>query len=199
MPAELELKLAIDASDIEAFVRLTETLGWQVQSQQRLNNTYFDTPDQALRRERVALRVRQAGERWIQTLKTAGTIDSNGVSRRGEWEWDLPDSSLNADLLAEYLPTAIDLEQLAPLFTTDFHRTTWLVKEQGSSIEVALDRGAISAAGRELPISEVELELKSGEPDHLVQLADKLKESVRLRVDTLSKAQRAQALLQGDL
>lgn len=199
MPAELELKLAIDASDVEAFIRLTETLGWQVHSHQRLTNTYFDTPDQALKRERVALRVRQAGERWIQTLKTSGVVDSTGISRRGEWEWDLPSCSLDKVLVAEYLPASLDLEQLAPLFTTDFHRTTWMVTEQGTSIEVALDRGAIRGANRELPISEVELELKNGDANHLVQLADKLKEHISLRVDTGSKAQRAQALIDGGL
>ena len=55
---------------------------------QQLHNVYYDTPDQALRRQKVALRVRrQSGgpatrAQWILTLKTAGT-SVGGLSQRG--------------------------------------------------------------------------------------------------------------------
>ncbi|HCL37363.1 MAG TPA: CYTH domain-containing protein, partial [Marinobacter hydrocarbonoclasticus] len=41
-----------------------------------------------------ALRVRQAGDRYIQTLKTQGEF-VNGAHRRQEWEWDLPGPDLD--------------------------------------------------------------------------------------------------------
>jgi hypothetical protein len=53
--------------------------------------------------------------------------------------------------------------ELVPLFTTDFTRNFWvLVPQEGTRIEVALDRGKIVAGERQEPICEVELELLEG-------------------------------------
>jgi len=195
MPAELELKLEISPESVGDFLEATQALGWRQDDEQFLANCYFDTPDQALQRERIALRVRKAGGRWIQTLKTAGTVDANGISHRGEWEWEVANGELDTKLLGELLPASIDSHSLTPRFTTDFKRVTWIVQYQESSVEVALDIGEICAANQTLPISEVELELKAGAPESVLALAELLKQHVELRVSTVSKAERAQQLL----
>lgn len=199
MAAELELKMEIAPEASSDFIELMSANGWEPSSSLMLANCYYDTPQQDLKRARIALRVRRAGRQWIQTLKTAGEVDANGISNRGEWEWELPTSELNFELAREYLPAQIDTVQLKPLFTTDFKRTAWLIDYQGALIEVALDQGEIFAAPKRVPISEVELELKSGETSALLALAELLKSEIDLQVSTVSKAERAQRLLEGNL
>lgn len=198
MAAELELKLAIAPQLSADFIELMSAKGWEPSSSMMLANCYYDTPSQDLKRARIALRVRRAGSQWIQTLKTAGSVDANGISTRGEWEWELPSSELNTHLVLEYLPAQIETAALRPLFTTDFKRTTWLVDYEGASIEVALDQGEIFAAPKRVPISEVELELKVGDKSGLLALAEVLQASIDMQVSTVSKAERAQQLLDGD-
>jgi triphosphatase len=62
----------------------------------RIVSTYFDTPDNALDRNGLSLRIRHADGETIQTIKARGR---NAVAtERDEWEWrlkgDEPDLSL---------------------------------------------------------------------------------------------------------
>lgn len=196
MASELELKLEIAPQETVNFKQLMASLGWSPSSELMLSNVYYDTADQALKQARIALRVRRAGECWIQTLKTAGQADASGLVRRGEWEWTLPDERLDVSLLGALLPETIDRYALKPLFATDFKRTTWLVPHLGSLVEIALDQGEIFAAPKRVPISEVELELKEGDTDGLLALSELLQAKIPLQVSTISKAERAQRLLE---
>jgi triphosphatase len=88
--------------------------------------------------------------------------------------------------------------QLAPVFVTDFKRTTrQLEPAAGTRIELCLDRGTIIAGAAQAPISEVELELKAGPPAHLIDLALALVEHVPMRLEPVSKAERGYALVAG--
>src|SRR6266704_3441854 len=75
---------------------------------ERLVTTYFDTPNQSLAERGLTLRVRRAGGRRIQTVKSVG---KGGVATsRGEWEWPL--SGDEPDLrLAAGTPVADRLSQ----------------------------------------------------------------------------------------
>jgi len=199
MAAEQELKMEIAPQASSDFIELMTAKGWEPLSSLMLANCYYDTPQQALKQAGIALRVRRVGKQWIQTLKTAGQVDSNGISTRGEWEWELQTGQLNTELAREQLPAQIDAAELKPLFITDFKRTAWLIDYQGTLIEVALDQGEIFAAPKRVPISEVELELKSGDTSGLLALAELLKSEIDLKVSTVSKAERAQRLLEGDV
>jgi len=58
------------------------------------------------------------------------------------------------------------------VFETHFWRDAWtLPVAGGGSIEVALDQGKVNGGGCSQPICEVELELKSGQPTALYDLA----------------------------
>jgi inorganic triphosphatase YgiF len=104
-------------------------------------------------------------------------------------------------------PSAADaLRQAAPelveLFRTNFTRTLWRVEVDGSDIEAAIDQGDVFAEvdseTRRAPISEVELELKSGDEAALHTLAAELgKQIAGLAPDNISKAQRGYKLRAG--
>lgn len=155
-----------------------------------LVTTYFDTPDFALSRAGVALRVRRLGDARVQTVKSKG---QGGVaSRRGEWEWpvtgDAPDLSLLAGTGAEGLIDPALARRLGPAYATDVRRTTRLVCLEGSVVELALDEGEVLAGRQRRPLLELELELKAGDPAGLVQLALELTDAAPLRLGIESKA-----------
>lgn len=196
MSHEIELKLALGPEGPDA-LRRHPLLATASPVRQRLGNTYFDTPDGDLEAARMALRLRRIDGRTLQTVKTRGE-GGGGLSRRGEWEWGVAGPGLDLAGLAGLPPAELGrevLSRLAPRFTTDFHRETWRVEHAGARIEVALDEGEISAAGRRVPIRELELELEEGEPEALWSLAEALADSVPLRPADTSKAARGGALL----
>ncbi|MGN6139217.1 MAG: CYTH domain-containing protein [Ralstonia sp.] len=166
MAREIELKLAVSAGTHDALV------GWldahaQAAGSVELANVYYDTPDQALARNRAALRVRRQGSQWLQTLKTAA-VSTSGLSARHEWEVPLQSDALSVDaFVANNAAEAADhvrphAAALAPLFRTDFTRRLWRVAADGDDIEIALDAGAILIPGTQArePIDELELEWK---------------------------------------
>jgi inorganic triphosphatase YgiF len=206
--SETELKLLLpgaDAARIADLLARHPTLRRRPRQVQQLHNVYYDTPDQALRRQKVALRVRrQTGgepplEQWILTLKTAG-VSVGGLSQRGEWEAALRNATPRLSALQDTPWSTLDPDgtlwpQLAPAFVTTCTRTLWLLRQRGGSvIEVALDVGGIEAGGRRAPICELELELKAGPPEALHVLARRLANAVAVLPGQASKAERGYAL-----
>src|SRR4029077_9073174 len=87
----------------------------------RLISTYYDTPDLALKRRGLSLRVREQDSRFIQTVKMAGV--GGDLLSRGEWEDELAENSPDpqASQSGGRLPEGI-AENLRPLFATDVTR-----------------------------------------------------------------------------
>jgi inorganic triphosphatase YgiF len=166
MAREIELKLAVSAGTHDALVSWLDANA-QAAGSVELANVYYDTPDQALARNRAALRVRRQGSQWLQTLKTAA-VSTSGLSARHEWEVPLQNDALSVDAFAaNNAAEAADYVRphaaaLAPLFRTDFTRRLWHVAADGGEIEIALDAGAILIPGTQArePIDELELEWK---------------------------------------
>lgn len=195
MAVEIELKLTLSPATARAFPQ-HPLLADAATARQHLLNTYYDTPDLALKSQRVALRLRKKGWQWLLTVKSAEPA-AGGLARRNEWErpetpgnWDF--SHVDADDLRARLEAATPL--LEPIFTTDFRRRTWIVDHGASHIEIALDRGFIASQGRRTPICEVELELLDGQPEDLFALTRDLQASLALRPSPMSKAERGYAL-----
>lgn len=194
-PREVELKLAVAADDLP---RLRQRLrrfgpGRQVE----VDNVYFDTAERLLRSQRMALRLRRIGRRWLQTLKTE--TGTGALSTRGEWEVPAPRGRLD---LRRFASTPLsDLLQsskarLLPVFRTRFRRTIWNASD--GAVEIALDEGEIVAGNERAPIVELELELKSGKADALYRLAFELAgeagDRIALRPAVDSKAARGYRL-----
>ncbi|WP_207458815.1 CYTH and CHAD domain-containing protein [Azospirillum sp. SYSU D00513] len=196
---EVELKLHVAPGDLERIASLPAVLaaadGGPVT--RRLRTVYFDTPDLRLFATGVALRVRREGDGFIQTVKTVNdgnAGDSAGVAVRREWEWAVAGETPNLSLLdSEGVAALVPADArgaLRPIFSTDFRRTAILVRPDAlTAIEVALDEGEILAGTRRTPISELELELKSGRVASLFALASLIQKTVPLRIGTDSKGE----------
>lgn len=208
---EIELKLALPTSHPASLAkRLAQTpaLARRKATRQHLHNVYYDTPEQILRQQRVALRIRRIGSeakpQWLQTLKMGGSNDS-ALSQRGEWEAPVPSAELDVATLESTPWSGIDpdgtvFQALAPCFVTSFERTSWLVRRRGGSVvEVALDIGQIVAGDKQTPICELEFELKAGQPAALFELALQIAQTIAVLPLTISKSGRGYALAQDDL
>ena len=201
MAQETELKLMIDAQDLPRL--LSHPLLSAPAAPQRLLNTYFDTPDLALKARRMAVRERLAGDRWLLTVKTAGS-STGGLSRRQEWEGPTTPGALDFAALVDDATLAGELmalrPRLRPLFATDFERQRWVMDHAGARIEVALDQGRIHVPGTALQedLLELELELLDGPDAALTSLAQTLRQTpqgpIPLKPLDMSKAQRGMAL-----
>ncbi len=155
-----------------------------------LISVYFDTPDLILQKAGASLRVRESKGRRVQTLKRG-----QGLSRE-EHEapipGDRPDPALGP--LKELLGGD---DQLSAAFNVCVTRRQRLIRLGAAEIELALDQGEVSGGRRSSPISEVELELKAGEPAALFDLARLLSQAAPLYLSFDGKAARGQALAAG--
>ena len=198
MPRELELKLEIAPCDVER-LRRHPLLACAEMSVEQQESTYFDTPKRRLRRAGFSLRVRRSGKTITQTVKRQG--DGAGLFDRAEWESPvrrmLPDV---AAALATPLGDVLSEKRaarLAPAVRMRIQRKAWDVDDSASRIEVAADSGTLVAGDFAEPVSELELELKSGPDSALFDFCEALAKVVPLRLGVLSKADRALALADG--
>lgn len=195
MANEIELKLCVTAAGLHHLRH--HWLPSQVEQQiepQPLANTYYDTPQLLLNQRKVALRLREHKGHYIQTLKTKGQ-SVGGLHQRGEWEWEVCEPRLYPELLAgTAFPAEVSVAELAPIFRTDFERTTVLLQRGATCIELALDEGWVMAGEHRAPILEVELELKQGGVTELFDLAQELAREVPVWLSDISKAERGYRL-----
>src|SRR5688500_229877 len=158
MPAEIELKLRLPVDSIVRLQRhpLLKSLSISSPIATELHTVYYDTSDYDLRRNNVAFRLRRAGKRWIQSIKGGGGAVA-GLHQRYEWETpvpgaqpdftEIPDSALSSLFDSDALR-----EQLRPLFTTEFKRSTRLLRfTDHSEAELCIDRGRIVAGNVSMP------------------------------------------------
>ncbi|NYE62423.1 inorganic triphosphatase YgiF [Duganella sp. 1224] len=199
---EVELKLLL-APEHNALVLQHPLLGAPV-GVQHLAARYFDTPDLHLLRHGAGLRVRKVDGDWVQTMKAGGSVQS-GLHSRNEWEGVVDRSWPRLGQLRKLIGddqhwlSVLDAphlkERLEPLFLVDVQRHLWHVEVDGNSIEVALDVGHIERGSHRVPVNELELELKDGDPAGLYAFALQLLEDVPLRISNINKAQRGYMLV----
>jgi triphosphatase len=178
----------------------------------KLKSVYFDTPDRRLAGAGVALRLRQSGRDWLQTVKGPATDGSAaGLNERVECEWRLARSAKRPPLDLHKLATtpyrrAIEKATrhavLAPVFVTRVERTTVPLRfADETTAQLSLDRGVVHAGERSgpgvarEPFIEIELELESGDATRLFDLALELSDDLPIAVETRSKAERGYDLV----
>lgn len=198
---EVELKLAIGADSLK---RLDRVPPWSVLHRapaQDIDSVYYDTSACDLRNAGFTLRVRRTPKGIVQTLKTTGA--ASGLFTRGEWECPLDRDEPDIAALGE-VPLPDGLRQLKNgslmrICRTRVRRAKKDFAIPGSGhVEIALDVGAVEVGKDEVPIAEIELELKNGSPAALFELARQLNELMPVRLQTLSKPELGFAALDPD-
>jgi triphosphatase len=196
MANEIELKFEIDPDDMDrmASTPWVRSLAGNDTASVEMNAIYFDTTSYRLRDNRVALRVRSIGNRRVQTIKS----DTGRPFDRNEWEseiaGEMPDLSLAKGTALQPLLKKNTI--LKPVFETSVRRWTMDLRQAGSHIELAMDRGEIKTGDRCQTISEIELELKEGDVAMLVDITRRLASEFPLRCDFRSKAERGYSLIE---
>lgn len=202
---EVELKLLLDPADNDKLSRhpLIAAHAQGAVRRHQLSAHYFDTPDLHLLHHGAGLRVRRMDGVWIQTMKAGGSVQS-GLHQRNEWEGPVARpwpqlgklrKLMNGDGAWQKVLDAPDLkDRLQALFAVQVERCTWDLEVDGSKIELVLDHGTIERHGQHVPVNEIELELKDGQPASLFQFAQRLLADLPLRLSNSSKAERGYQL-----
>lgn len=199
MATEIELKLSIEPAALPELRRhpaLAAVLAGRPRTTM-LHSTYYDTPTLELHEAGLALRLRRAGGRWRQTIKSEGSV-SGGLHQRGEYEWPVNAPSIDTAKLA----TTPWRKQIAacngrfrPVFVTEVKRTAQPIAfRDGTRATLCVDVGEIRAGRKRAAVMEIELELQRGNPVRLFELASALAAECPVRVNHTSKAERGYAL-----
>lgn len=205
-PLESELKLAGSRAALrKAETALNRIVGHKIEWQaDRLQTTYYDTTDRRLSQRGVALRVRKKGRTFTQTVK-AKALKSAAMSQRPEWNVEVKTTRPDISVLPAAARKRVGLvlpNELRKLFTVDVERKKADIEIPGKEgaeptvVEIALDRGQVKAGRKSTDMTELELELVSG--DHAVifdialQLAD-----TGLIINQVTKAQTGYQLIDG--
>jgi len=172
---------------------------------QAIESHYWDSADRRLARSGLSLRLRKAGGRWEQTLKASGPSPverfEETVSRPGRWEaggpapepWMFAGSPAGKRLDAA-LAGGKHAAVLERVHTSLVTRLSVHVEIGGAEIELALDRGAIAAGARSLPLRELEAELKHGDVSGLIAFARASVDVHGMWLSTITKASRGAQL-----
>ena len=176
--SEIELKFVLDeraSSELWARVKASKLASGSPKTR-TLRSIYLDTPDHALKKAGIALRLRRDGRRWIQTVKTKAQLHG-GLSQVGEVENPAP----GGRVCLEAIPDAAVREEiihrvngapLQPVCETVIKRSACeLSLEDGTRAELAIDVGEIRAGERSAELREAEIELIDGSPGGLFDIA----------------------------
>ena len=93
---------------------------------------------------------------------------------------------------------ALAARGLIPVCGAKFHRIAVPLVFGSTALELALDEGILTGGGKEIPLVEVEAELKSGNTADVDQFATYLMATYGLKVEKYSKFARAKALAKGE-
>ena len=191
MGQEFELKYRCTAEAFEAVCR--DYSGF---TPIEMETSYYDTFDGKLQNLRWMLRRRMENGRSICTLKTPGKNDL-----RGEWETECGNiMAAIPELCRDGAPMelmALAVSGLVEVCGAKLVRQALTLEIPGGTVELALDKGVFLGGGREAPLLEIEVELKSGSREATECFAREFAARYGLEPETRSKAQRAMILAAG--
>lgn len=194
MGKELELKLLIDNKetvnqiledkDLNALGEITIV---------SMYGDYYDTRELDLLNNNIVVRIRKENGDYIGTLKRRNKEINEGLFLRDEWNVPLIKNELRLELFAEMKDVLLDLtknKELINIVTTDFIRRKMDIEYQGTLLELAIDQGKIKVGSKELVISEIEIELKEGDPEAILRFKEEYLSKYPLTPGEKSKFQR---------
>lgn len=189
---EREYKWKANAKDFEGileFLRIPEGDPLEMLAD------YYDTTDRLLRTRKIALRMRRENQVQMCCLKLRDA-SNDGLHVHEEYECPaasleeglraLPDRGAPADLCQALAAAALD-----PVCQSNFlrRRAAWI--DPMFTAELSFDFGALRCAGREITVSEIECEQKSGDDAAFEEACQVLARHFSLRPEPRSKLSRA--------
>ena len=190
MGKEFELKYAATAEDFEKLkVRFPHLRPIAMET------TYYDNAQGDFHRLHWTFRRRMENGKSVCTLKTP--LTGHG---RAEYELECSDILEAVPLLIEQgAPKELLLltcRGVAPACGAKFTRLAGILEGDGFTAELALDQGVLLGDGQELPLMEVEVELKEGSEEAVTAFAAALAAEFGLKPEKRSKVARARLLAQ---
>ena len=162
-----------------------------------METTYYDTADGAMSARKITLRRRLESGRSICTVKTP----AHGGGR-GEWETECDSIEVAISELCKLGCPAelnsLSAEGLVPICGARLTRQAGTFTLLDCTVELALDQGVLFAGAKEIPLCEIEVELKSGEPEAAIAFGMELQRGFALTPQRKSKFRRALALAKGE-
>ncbi len=204
---EVELKYSIQDEETAEKLWLDEMLTSCEEEDSRekvfMKSAYFDTEDFTLSKNDIAFRVRKEGSRIVASLKWGGK-NEGALHQRQEINVPVDDEacflSPAANLFKEseigqHVITLVGDQMLSCIIEMNYIRRRFRIDRQDSIMEISIDQGEIVTDRGKKPISELEVELFSGEDSVLTQVGAELAEKYGLEAGLNSKFSRGLDLL----
>ena len=193
MGVEYELKYAATPQQLANIQDLMPDECMSIQ----MRTTYFDTLDGELSAQQIMLRLRQENDVTVCTVKTPLADGS-----RGEWECACESICEGIEKLCQLGAPAelsvLTAQGVREVCSAAFTRLAYTVNTGEATLEIALDQGILIGDGKELPLCEVEVELKAGPMPAADSFAADLARAFGLKPEDRSKFSRALALARGE-
>ena len=130
------------------------------------------------------------------------TLKAPAPSGRGEWETECDCIESAIPMLCklgapEDLPD-LTKEGLIAVCGARFQRIARTIRLEDCTLELAIDEGILTGGNSQIPLCEVEIELKDGSIDRCNQFAQLLAKQFGLQPESRSKFRRALALYKGE-
>lgn len=189
MGLEFELKYAADAAALRAIATQFGDF-----APIAMETTYFDTKNHGLSSQKLTLRRRFENGESVCTLKTPSSTFGRGeYDVKSSWSEEAAQQLFAAAGIA-----SVPFDSLVPVCGARFTRLAKTIALPDCTVELALDEGILFGGGKEIPLCEVEVELKSGAPEAVIRWATLLARNHNLHAEHSSKSKRALALAKGE-
>lgn len=201
---EIELKYKIPSPEIADEIWKDKLFFHMEEDESReeicLNAKYYDTQNGDLAKNEIAYRVRKEGCRFAAALKWKGHSEG-ALHMREEINVPVADDKPLPEVFRESeiggkLLEMIDGKPLYCMLETKVHRKQFRIDTGSGIFELSLDQGWIITPYGEDIISEVELELFSGETEELEKLGQALREKYSLEKEERSKYARGMEIIE---
>jgi len=201
--SEIELKFGVPTASLAKVESALRRLGARASP---IQSHYWDSADRRLAKAGMSLRLRKSADRWEQTVKATGASPAarleETVPRPGRWNASgpLPELSMFAGTEAGRLLDAALARRhggapaLQRVHRSAIGRRAVRIESRGADIEIALDRGAVVAGDRSLPVCELEAELKRGDFAALVDFGHDTIDAHGMWLSTIAKSTRGERL-----
>ena len=192
MATEYEWKFRATGEQLAAIAGVFPETGLKIS----METTYFDTPTGQLSARHYTLRRRLENGESVCTLKTPAGNARSEFEVRCEDIHDAIEEFPGLGCPADF--SGLVQEGIIPICGAKFTRTAKTIVLPEGTVELALDAGVLMGGGQEIPLCEVEVELKSGDVRFCDLFAKTLAARFGLTMEKKSKFRRALALYRGE-